>query len=156
MQIQHVRSITVRRITHGASLAALITILATVIMLSLVRQAPVPAAPVPVVHPASAPLGIARPSGGDVRSLPSGYSDYFLPETSNAETKSFSMQLGIARPSGVDVRTLPTGYSDYFLPETVNSSIPAQSMQLGIARPSGVNVRSLPSGYSDYFLPNDE
>jgi hypothetical protein len=157
MQIQFVRSITARRIAYGTSLAALISILAVAIVLTLTRQTSAPAAAVPVMHPAqSMALGIARPAGVDVREWPSGYSDYFLPQSGNAAAKPRSMQLGIARPSGVDVRTLPTGYSDYFLPETVNSSIPAQSMQVGIARPSGVDVRSLPSGYSDYFLPNDE
>jgi hypothetical protein len=156
MQIQHVRSITVRRIVHGAGLSALIGMLAIVIVLTLVRQAPVPAAHAPAAQPVAAPLGIVRPAGIDVRSVPTGYSDYFLPESDNAATRSSSMQLGIARPVGVDMRSVPTGYSDYFLPETANSSIPARSMRLGIARPAGVDVRSLPTGYSDYFLPNDE
>jgi hypothetical protein len=156
MQIQHVRSITVRRIVHSAGLAALMSILAVVIALTFARQAAVPAASIPVVHSAPAPLGIVRPAGVDVRSLPTGYSDYFLPENGNTTASSPSNQLGIARPVGVDVRSLPTGYSDYILPETVTTSISAQSMRLGIARPDGVDVRSLPTGYSDYFLANDE
>jgi hypothetical protein len=155
MQIQHVRSITVRHIAHGAGLGALIGMLAVVIVLTLVRQSATPVAPVPVARPAPAPLGIVRPAGVDGRSLPTGYSDYFLPESGNTATKSPSMQLGIARPVGADVRSLPTGYSDYFLPETATSSIPTRSIRLGIARPVGADVRSLPTGYSDYFLAND-
>jgi hypothetical protein len=79
MQIQHIRSITVRHIAYGAGLTALIGILAIVIVLTLVRQAPVPTAHAPAAQPVAAPLGIVRPAGIDVRSLPTGYSDYFLP-----------------------------------------------------------------------------
>ena len=156
MQIQQVRSSTVQRITLGASLAALTSIVAIGIALLGARYTSTPARHIPAAQPAqSVPLGIARPAGVDVRTLPSGYSDYFLPESSAIVAKPASMQLGIARPAGVDVHTLPSGYADYFLPESDNAAAKPVSLALGIARPAGVDVRALPTGYSDYFLPND-
>ena len=117
MQIQHARSISIRRIVHSTGLAAFIGAMAVGAALLGTRYTFTPAAHIPAARPAqSAPLGIARPAGVDVRELPAGYSDYFLPESDNVAAKPSSMQLGIARPVGVDVRESPAGYSDYFLP----------------------------------------
>jgi hypothetical protein len=156
MQIQHVRSISIRRIVHSTGLAALVSTVAIGTALFATRYTSAPAAHIPAVQPAqSVALGIPRPAGVDMRELPRGYSDYFLPESSDAVAKPSSVQLGITRPIGVDLRTLPRGYSDYFLPQDENSAAQSVSTRLGIARPASVDVRMLPRGYSDYFLPND-
>src|SRR5262245_17613034 len=149
MQIQHVRSISVRRIVRSTGLAALISIAAIGSAFLGTRYAPAPQARIPAAPPArSAQFGISRPVGVDVRELPAGYSDYFLPESDNVAAKPSSMQLGIARPAGVDMRELPAGYTDYFLPESGRAAQPA-SMWLGLARPAWVDVRTWPAGYSD-------
>jgi hypothetical protein len=156
MQIQHVRSINFRRIALNVGLAALIGTMAVGTALLATRSTSAPAAHIPAAQPAQpVPLGISRPAGVDLHELPSGYSDYFLPETAGSRLPAQSMRLGVSRPTGVDASTLPAGYSDYFLPLNDITVVKSISMQLGIPRPAGVDVRELPSGYSDYFRSND-
>jgi hypothetical protein len=174
MQIQHVRSISVRRIAQSTGLAALISIVAIGTALLGVRYNSAPQAHIPAERLAqSAPLGVSRPSGVDVRTLPAGYSDYFLPEDSSATAQPVvgrSMVVTAPVFDGTRYKSAPivigaSGNSFgldlwsavHILAAELSKGLglDGSAAPLGIPRPAGVDVRELPSGLTDYFLPQE-